>query len=139
VTSTLPAVRTKVAGARAWQTLFITSIAMFLVSMDVTIVSVALPGIRHTFRSTSEATLSWSSPQHHLSAGQRGRHRHRHCPGRHPFAIARGVGVRPHMVDGEHRFAVVRARDGDCVSTGRPSSNALTKLRLNETLGRRRP
>jgi EmrB/QacA subfamily drug resistance transporter len=56
-----------VVGARAWQTLFITSIAMFLVSMDVTIVSVALPGIRHTFRSTSEATLSWVFTAYNLT------------------------------------------------------------------------
>lgn len=44
--------------ARAWQTLFITSVAMFLVSMDVTIVSVALPAISRSFHA-SPATLSW--------------------------------------------------------------------------------
>ena len=35
---------------RAWHTLFITSVSMFLVSMDVTIVSVALPDIARSFR-----------------------------------------------------------------------------------------
>ena len=54
-------------GARAWPTLFITSIAMFLVSIDVTIVSVALPGIRHTFSSTSPATLSWVFTAYNLT------------------------------------------------------------------------
>jgi EmrB/QacA subfamily drug resistance transporter len=44
---------------RAWLTLFITSISMFLVSMDVTIVSVALPNITREFSDTSAATLSW--------------------------------------------------------------------------------
>jgi EmrB/QacA subfamily drug resistance transporter len=44
---------------RAWQTLFITSVSMFLVSMDVTIVSVALPNIEKDFSGTSAATLSW--------------------------------------------------------------------------------
>jgi EmrB/QacA subfamily drug resistance transporter len=45
--------------SRAWATLFITSVSMFLVSMDVTIVSVALPDISKDFSSTSSATLSW--------------------------------------------------------------------------------
>src|SRR5436305_14830297 len=45
--------------SRAWATLFITSVSMFLVSMDVTIVSVALPQIREDFSNTSSATLSW--------------------------------------------------------------------------------
>src|SRR5262245_56016680 len=44
---------------RAWATLWITSISMFLVSMDVTIVSVALPDISKDFSNTSSATLSW--------------------------------------------------------------------------------
>ena len=44
--------------ARAWQTLFITSISVFLVAMDVTIVSVALPGITQSFREPA-STLSW--------------------------------------------------------------------------------
>src|SRR3954471_22154399 len=44
---------------RAWATLWITSVSMFLVSMDVTIVSVALPDITKDFSDTSTATLSW--------------------------------------------------------------------------------
>jgi EmrB/QacA subfamily drug resistance transporter len=44
---------------RAWQTLLITSVSLLLVAMDVTIVSVALPGITKSFSSTSAATLSW--------------------------------------------------------------------------------
>jgi EmrB/QacA subfamily drug resistance transporter len=44
---------------RAWATLWITSVSMFLVSMDVTIVSVALPDISKDFSGTSSATLSW--------------------------------------------------------------------------------
>ena len=44
--------------ARAWHTLFITSVSIFLVSMDVTIVSVALPGISRSFHETT-AALSW--------------------------------------------------------------------------------
>jgi EmrB/QacA subfamily drug resistance transporter len=44
---------------RAWATLFITSVSMFLVSMDVTIVSVALPEITKDFSDTATATLSW--------------------------------------------------------------------------------
>jgi EmrB/QacA subfamily drug resistance transporter len=45
--------------ARAWQTLFITSISIFLVAMDVTIVGVALPGITESFADTPTATLAW--------------------------------------------------------------------------------
>lgn len=45
--------------ARAWQTLFITSVSMFLVAMDVTIVSVALPGISQSFDETAKTTLAW--------------------------------------------------------------------------------
>lgn len=48
----------EVLGARAWQTLLITSISIFLVAMDVTIVSVALPGIAASFDEPS-TTLSW--------------------------------------------------------------------------------
>jgi EmrB/QacA subfamily drug resistance transporter len=45
--------------ARAWHTLFITSVSMFLVAMDVTIVSVALPGITKTFSGTPPSSLAW--------------------------------------------------------------------------------
>lgn len=44
--------------ARAWQILFITSVSIFLVAMDVTIVSVALPGIRESFNEP-ENVLAW--------------------------------------------------------------------------------
>ncbi len=45
-------------GARAWQILFITSVSIFLVAMDVTIVSVALPGIRDSFDEPA-TVLAW--------------------------------------------------------------------------------
>jgi EmrB/QacA subfamily drug resistance transporter len=45
-------------GPRAWQILFITSVSIFLVAMDVTIVSVALPGIRASFDEPSNV-LAW--------------------------------------------------------------------------------
>jgi EmrB/QacA subfamily drug resistance transporter len=45
-------------GEHAWPILFITSISILLVAMDVTIVSVALPGIRDTFEEPS-TVLAW--------------------------------------------------------------------------------
>jgi EmrB/QacA subfamily drug resistance transporter len=45
-------------GARAWQILIITSVSMLLAAMDVTIVSVALPGIRDAF-DAPDALLAW--------------------------------------------------------------------------------
>jgi EmrB/QacA subfamily drug resistance transporter len=45
-------------GRRAWQILAITSVSMLLVAMDVTIVSVALPGIRDSFHEP-EPVLAW--------------------------------------------------------------------------------
>jgi EmrB/QacA subfamily drug resistance transporter len=47
-----------VVDARAWQILLITSVSIFLVAMDVTIVSVALPGIRDSFVEPP-AVLAW--------------------------------------------------------------------------------
>ena len=47
-----------VVGARAWQILLITSVSIFLVAMDVTIVSVALPGIRDSFDEPANV-LAW--------------------------------------------------------------------------------
>src|SRR3954470_18404321 len=44
---------------RAWQTLFITSVSILLVAMDVTIVSVALPGITASFPAASSGELAW--------------------------------------------------------------------------------
>jgi len=48
-TGTVAAADEAVIGAHAWQILLITSVSIFLVAMDVTIVSVALPGIRESF------------------------------------------------------------------------------------------
>ena len=45
-------------GTCAWQILFITSVSIFLVAMDVTIVSVALPGIRDSFDEPA-TVLAW--------------------------------------------------------------------------------
>jgi EmrB/QacA subfamily drug resistance transporter len=45
-------------GARAWHILIITSVSMMLVAMDVTIVSVALPGIRADFQEP-DSLLAW--------------------------------------------------------------------------------
>lgn len=45
-------------GARAWPILFITSVSIFLVAMDVTIVSVALPGIRESIPEPA-SVLAW--------------------------------------------------------------------------------
>lgn len=44
---------------QAWETLFVTSVAIFLASMDVTIVSVALPSIARSFPTTPAGTLAW--------------------------------------------------------------------------------
>ena len=55
--------------ARAWHTLFITSVSMFLVAMDVTIVSVALPGIATSFSTARDPTKrpapGWRMPMEH--------------------------------------------------------------------------
>jgi EmrB/QacA subfamily drug resistance transporter len=45
--------------AQAWQTLFITSVAIFLAGMDVTIVGIALPGISSDFTGASSSELAW--------------------------------------------------------------------------------
>ena len=52
---------------RAWQTLYITSVSMFLVAMDVTIISVALPGITKTFDGTPRTTLAWVFTAYNIS------------------------------------------------------------------------
>jgi EmrB/QacA subfamily drug resistance transporter len=57
-TGTVAAADEAVIGARAWQILLITSVSIFLVAMDVTIVSVALPGIRESF-GEPPAVLAW--------------------------------------------------------------------------------
>src|SRR3954453_1599215 len=44
---------------RRWQVLLVTSAAMFMAFLDVTIVNVAFPAIRQEFPETSLAGLSW--------------------------------------------------------------------------------
>ena len=44
---------------QAWITLAITSAAAFMVSLEITIISLALPNIREAFPDASESTLSW--------------------------------------------------------------------------------
>jgi len=58
VTGTAAVGQDVVVDARAWQILFITSVSIFLVAMDVTIVSVALPGIRDSF-GEPPTVLAW--------------------------------------------------------------------------------
>src|SRR5256885_14719291 len=43
----------------AWRTLALTSVAVFVVSLDGTVLFVAFPAIRATFASVSAAQLSW--------------------------------------------------------------------------------
>ena len=44
---------------QSWITLAITSAASFMVSLEITIISLALPNIRDAFPDASESTLSW--------------------------------------------------------------------------------
>lgn len=46
-------------GRRAWLTLLVTSTAVFMVSIEITIIALALPEIRSAFPGASESTLSW--------------------------------------------------------------------------------
>ena len=50
-TSTIP--------RRAWQTLAVTSLAGFMVSLEITVIALAFPDIRRAFPDASESTLSW--------------------------------------------------------------------------------
>lgn len=43
----------------AWRTLAITSAVVFMVSLEITVISLALPQIRSAFPDASEATVSW--------------------------------------------------------------------------------
>ena len=43
----------------AWLTLLVTSLAVFMISVELTIIALALPEIRAAFPETSAATLSW--------------------------------------------------------------------------------
>ena len=45
--------------ARRWQVLLVTSVAVFMSFLDVTIVNIAFPGIRDSFAGSSLARLSW--------------------------------------------------------------------------------
>jgi MFS family permease len=51
----LPAIR----ASRKWLTLFLTSMAVFMVTLDVTIVNVAFPAIQQSFADASRSDLSW--------------------------------------------------------------------------------
>ncbi|MET0459966.1 MAG: DHA2 family efflux MFS transporter permease subunit [Ilumatobacteraceae bacterium] len=86
-----------VVGARAWQTLLITSVSIFLVAMDVTIVSVALPGIRESFEEPP-TTLAWVFTSYNITfaallllagkLGDRWGHRRAFLGGLGTFAVA---------------------------------------------------
>ena len=52
--STVPPV-----GRDGWRTVTISSLAVFMVSMEITIISLAFPEIRSRFADTSESVLSW--------------------------------------------------------------------------------
>jgi EmrB/QacA subfamily drug resistance transporter len=45
--------------SREWKVLLVSSLAVFMVFLDVTIVNIAFPAIRHTFTGTSLSDLSW--------------------------------------------------------------------------------
>jgi EmrB/QacA subfamily drug resistance transporter len=45
--------------SREWKVLLLSSLAVFMVFLDVTIVNIAFPAIRHTFADTSLSDLSW--------------------------------------------------------------------------------
>ncbi|HEY2593373.1 MAG TPA: DHA2 family efflux MFS transporter permease subunit, partial [Chloroflexota bacterium] len=45
--------------SREWKLLLLCSLAVFMVFLDVTIVNIAFPAIRHTFNGTSFSDLSW--------------------------------------------------------------------------------
>ncbi|HVM08099.1 MAG TPA: MFS transporter [Acidimicrobiales bacterium] len=46
--------------ARGWKVLMVTSVAVYLVSLDVTVVNIAFPTILEEFEGTSRTFLSWS-------------------------------------------------------------------------------
>ena len=45
--------------SREWKVLLLSSLAVFMVFLDVTIVNIAFPAIRRTFTGTSLSDLSW--------------------------------------------------------------------------------
>ena len=46
-------------GRDGWRTVAISSAAVFMVSMEITVISLAFPEIRERFADTSESVLSW--------------------------------------------------------------------------------
>jgi len=46
-------------GRRGWQTVVLASVVVFMVSVEITIISLAFPEIRARFPDASESTLSW--------------------------------------------------------------------------------
>ncbi|NDH97326.1 MAG: hypothetical protein EBZ17_07700, partial [Actinobacteria bacterium] len=46
-------------GRDGWRTVSISSAAVFMVSMEITVISLAFPEIRDQFSETSESALSW--------------------------------------------------------------------------------
>ena len=46
-------------GRDGWRTVGISSAAVFMVSMEITVISLAFPEIRAEFAETSESALSW--------------------------------------------------------------------------------
>lgn len=53
------ALRRRRSPSREWKVLLLSSLAVFMVFLDVTIVNIAFPAIRHTFTDTSLSDLSW--------------------------------------------------------------------------------
>ena len=44
---------------KSWLTLVVTSIAAFMIALEITIISLALPNLRQGFPEASETKLSW--------------------------------------------------------------------------------
>ncbi len=55
----MSALRRRRSPSREWKVLLLSSLAVFMVFLDVTIVNIAFPAIRHTFTDTSLSDLSW--------------------------------------------------------------------------------
>jgi EmrB/QacA subfamily drug resistance transporter len=52
--------RPAIGSRAAWRTLFVTSLVTFMVSLEITVIALALPEIRQAFPEASESTLSWA-------------------------------------------------------------------------------
>ena len=89
-------------GARAWHILIITSVSMMLVAMDVTIVSVALPGHPRRRSTSRDALLAWVFTAYNITfaalllvggkLGDRMGHRNAFLIGLVLFAVASLIG-----------------------------------------------